>query len=257
MTDQQPKSTTRHVCRVKTLQALNSSIYRVELEPDNPQKIHFAAGQYLQIILPQDEKSPFSIASSPRDPATIELDILEVPEHPFSQTLFTLLRQQQPITIELPFGDCYLPDDLSLPAEVPIILVAAGTGFAQMKSMLLEMFARQWPNPIHLYWGNRRASGFYDKGLLKQWHKAHPNFFYHLVVSDAQESCQWLGREGLLYETIHQDFDSLAQCRLCISGSPTMVYATLDELKKHGLNEDFTYSDVFSYAPRSPKSRHV
>lgn len=241
----------RYNCHVKSFTAANSSIYCVELEPENPKQISFAAGQYLQIILPNGEASAFSIASSPRRPDLIELNILELPEQTSSQGVFELLRSGDPVTIEMPLGDCYLPDDLGLHPTVPIILVAAGTGFAQMKSMLHEMFARKLPNPIHLYWGNRQADGFYHTDLLEAWHREHPNFFYHMVVSDAHESCQWLGREGLLYETIHQDFDSLEECRLCISGSPTMVYATLDELIKHGLKEEYTYSDVFSYAPRS------
>lgn len=243
----------RHTCHIKSFKPANSTIYCVELEPEHPKQVSFAAGQYLEIMLPGGEANAFSIASSPRDTRIIELNILEIPDQPSSQTLFALLRGKDPINVELPLGDCYLPEDLSLHPDVPIILVAAGTGFAQMKSMLHEMFARQLPNPIHLYWGNRRAAGFYHTEQLEQWQREHSNFHYHLVVSDAQESCQWLGREGLLYETIHQDFDSLEPCRLCISGSPTMVYATLDELVKHGLKEEFTYSDVFSYAPRSKK----
>jgi len=241
----------RHNCLVKSCTAANSNIYCIELEPEHPSQVSFAAGQYLQILLPEGEASAFSIASSPRETDRLELNILQVPEQKSSQQLFALLRRGQFISVELPLGDCYLPDDLKLHPTVPIVLVAAGTGFAQMKSMLHEIFSRQLSNPVHLYWGNRQASGFYHLDQLKAWHSAHPNFFYHLVVSDAQESCQWLGREGLLYQTIHQDFESLEECRLCISGSPTMVYATLDELAKHDLKEEHTYSDVFSYAPRN------
>ncbi|MCF7982656.1 MAG: NAD(P)H-flavin reductase [Pseudomonadales bacterium] len=240
----------RHNCLVKSCTAANSTIYCIELEPEFPDQVSFAAGQYLQIYLPGGEASAFSIASSPRRPERLELNILQIPEQASSQALFALLRSDKPISVELPLGDCYLPEDLSLHPEAPIILVAAGTGFAQMKSMLHEIFFRRLPNPVHLYWGNRQAAGFYHTELLQNWHTEHPNFFYHLVVSDAQESCQWLGREGLLYQTIQQDFARLDTCRLCISGSPTMVYATLDELEQHGLNPAHTYSDVFSYAPR-------
>ncbi len=240
----------QHLCTVKSCKAANDSIYCVLLEPEQPQTIEFMAGQYLQIILPGGESSAFSIASSPRTPELIELNILELTEQNSSQRILNYLRSNNPVTIELPMGDCYLPERLEITPEVPIILVAAGTGFAQMKSMLYEIFSRKLSNPVHLYWGNKQASGFYHTDLLQAWHQEHSNFHYHLVVSDAQESCQWLGREGLLYETIHQDFDSLEDCRLCISGSPAMVYATIDELYKHGLKQEHAYSDVFSYAPR-------
>lgn len=243
----------RHTCKVLSFAAANSSIFRIQLQPESPEQVSFAAGQYLQIIMPSGEACSYSIASSPRQPELLELNILETPDQLSAGRVLTLLQSGYPITVELPLGDCYLPDDLSPIPDVPIVLVAAGTGFAQMKSMLLELFARKVPNPVHLYWGNKQAAGFYDKDQLEDWHQLHPNFYYHLVVSDAQESCQWLGREGLLYETIHQDFDSLEDCRLCISGSPNMVYATLDELIKHGLKEDNAYSDVFSYAPRERK----
>ncbi len=240
----------QHRCKVKSFEAANSCIYCVQLQPENPGAVSFMAGQYLQIILPSGEASSFSIASSPRTPELIELNILETPDQASSKRILELLRSEYPINVELPLGDCYLPEQLAITPKVPIILVAAGTGFAQMKSMLYEIFARDLPNPVHLYWGNKQAAGFYHTELLQTWHQKHRNFHYHLVVSDAQESCQWLGREGLLYETIHQDFASLDECRLCISGSPAMVYATIDELFKHGLKEEHTYSDVFSYAPR-------
>lgn len=240
-------------CQVKSVRPANGTIYQVELSPLSSTFPSFAAGQYLQIYLPNGDASAFSIASSPRQKSLLELNILKLPEQQSSLQLFQLLESGHPIDIEMPLGDCYLPDDLQLHPEVPIILVAAGTGFAQMKSMLYELFARGVCNPVHLYWGNRQANGFYQEDLLKDWHRQHPNFIYHLVVSDAQESCQWLGREGLLYETIRHDFSDLKDCRLCISGSPAMVYATLDELAHHGLQEANAYSDVFSYAPRPKK----
>jgi hypothetical protein len=69
----------RHNCLVKSCTAANSNIYCIELEPENPSQVSFAAGQYLQILLPEGEASAFSIASSPRETDRLELNILQVP----------------------------------------------------------------------------------------------------------------------------------------------------------------------------------
>jgi NAD(P)H-flavin reductase len=68
-----------------------------------------------------------------------------------------------------------------------------------------------------------------------------------------EESGQWHGRSGWLYEAILNDHPDLSNCVALISGSVNMVYGTLDQLESKGLNKDRCFSDVFAYAPHPGK----
>jgi CDP-4-dehydro-6-deoxyglucose reductase len=68
------------------------------------------------------------------------------------------------------------------------------------------------------------------------------------VVSDA---CGWKGRCGLLHEAVCEDFPDLKALHVYASGSPAMVYATLDALVAAGMDAHQMRADVFAYAPRS------
>ncbi len=66
-------------------------------------------------------------------------------------------------------------------------------------------------------------------------------------MNDANTS--WQGTTGWLYEKVIAD-NNFRNTLVYVSGSPTMVYGTLDKLEDAGLPRDASYSDVFAYAPR-------
>ena len=237
-------------CKIVSCTPLSASVSRVILCPiNNTQLLSFYAGQHLCIHLPSGETCPFSIASSPRDPSNIELHILSTPEQETSQQVFEALKQPT-INIKPPEGECYLANELRLKANAPLILIAAGTGLAQMQSIIHEMLARKMKNPIYLYRGARKAADLYHSEHIQTWSEEHSNFHYLPVVSEAMESCQWGGREGLLYDAVCADFENFKDAQVFISGSPVMVYATLDVMVLHGLKQGQAHSDTFHYAPR-------
>jgi CDP-4-dehydro-6-deoxyglucose reductase len=73
------------------------------------------------------------------------------------------------------------------------------------------------------------------------------NLYLHRVVSDA---CVWEGRCGLLHEAVSADFADLRPLHVYASGSPSMIYATLDALVEAGMDAQQMRADVFAYAPR-------
>ena len=142
----------------------------------------------------------------------------------------------------MPFGDAHLAD---LP-DGPLVLIAAGTGMAQMHSLIEFCRAAGFVHPVHLYWGVRRPEDFYDLPHWDQWESV-PNLHLHKIVSDL---CGWQGRCGLLHEAVCEDFAELAGLRVYASGSPAMVYGTLDALVATGMDPHQMRADVFAYAPR-------
>jgi CDP-4-dehydro-6-deoxyglucose reductase len=97
-----------------------------------------------------------------------------------------------------------------------------------------------------LYWGVRRPEDFYEIRHWDEW-KSLPNLFLHKVVSDL---CGWEGRCGMLHEAVCEDIADLSGVSVYGSGSPAMIYATLDALVAAGMDAHQMRADVFAYAPR-------
>lgn len=54
----------------------------------------------------------------------------------------------------------------------------------------------------------------------------------------------------MLHEAVREDFADLSSLHVYASGSPAMVYATLDALVEAGMDAHQMRADVFAYAPR-------
>ncbi|HEX5843018.1 MAG TPA: CDP-6-deoxy-delta-3,4-glucoseen reductase, partial [Pseudomonas sp.] len=178
--------------------------------------------------------------SAPHCGRELELHILARDEATLA--LLAQLRATGLARVKMPFGDTHLAE---LP-DAPLVLIAAGTGMAQMHSLIEHCRAAGFAHPVHLYWGARRPEDFYELEHWAQWQQL-PNLFLHQVVSD---QCGWQGRCGLLHEAVREDFADLKALHVYASGSPAMVYATLDALVEAGMDAHQMRADVFAYAPR-------
>lgn len=232
--------------RVIDVKLLNSNVYQVELEVAEQT---FIAGQYLMIALPTGEKVPYSIGSAPEALPKLTLYILVSDDASLAFKVVEHLKQNTTVSLLLPGGDAHI-GRLTTPMNAPLLLIAGGTGFAQMKSLFDHLVQSNYTSDVHFYWGLRTV----DDLFLLDWvqnHGAPSNFHLHLVVNEANAS--WSGRTGWLYEAILEDHHDLSHSHAFISGSVGMVYGTLDKLEEKGFLEANCYADVFAYAPR-PKA---
>jgi len=218
-----------------------ADVFRVLLRTPAGAKTRYHAGQYLRIERDNGQSSAFSIASMPDCGRELELHILA--REPSAQNLLAQLQQKRIARIELPFGNAHLA---KLP-DRPLLLIAAGTGMAQMQSLLGHCLAHGFSHPIYLYWGARQAADFYHLPHWDDWQQAE-NIHLCQVVS---EDSNWQGRRGLLHQAVCEDLGGqLKKLQTHISGSPDMVYATCDALMAAGMAQSQLHADVFSYAPR-------
>ena len=238
-----PEKTTSQVFQVANLQLLSVDVYRVTLQAEAGSVPRYNAGQYLEILV-DGEASAFSIASAPTDQQkSLELHIQKLSGKANSEKLFHALSSGS-VMVKMPSGKCYLE---SIPHK-PLLFIAAGTGFAQMKSMIEFALSSKETRDVHFYWGARSPEGFYMPSLPVHWMATQLK--YHPVVSDATDDEGWNGRQGLLFEAVIDDKEFLMNSEVYISGSPQMVYATYDALVEHGFDAETIHSDVFEYAPR-------
>lgn len=227
-------------CQLIGCDALGGDVYRLRLRTPAGRQPRYYAGQYLLLERQDGEFTAFSLASAPQQGRELELHILARDE--VTQALIVHLQAQGFARIQMPFGDTHLAE---LP-DGPLVLLAAGTGMAQMHSLLEHCRAEGFAHPVHLYWGARTEDDFYQIQQWPQWQQL-PNLFLHKVVSEPGE---WAGRCGLLYEALLADFSDVSALHVYASGSPAMVYGTLDALVEAGMRPQQMRADVFAYAPR-------
>jgi CDP-4-dehydro-6-deoxyglucose reductase len=227
-------------CQLSACDELGGDVWRVRLRAPAGKPPRYHAGQYLMLERENGEKSAFSLASAPHCGRELELHVLV--REASAQSLIDQLQRNRMVRVEMPFGDTHLAE---LP-DGPLVLIAAGTGMAQMHSLIEDCRSRGFKHPVHLYWGVRRPEDFYTIEHWDQWQQL-PNLYLHKVVSDL---CGWEGRCGMLHEAVCEDISDLSGVHVYASGSPAMIYGTLDALVNAGMDAHQMRADVFAYAPR-------
>ena len=232
----------RWSARVLEHDFLAADVRRLTLEKPE-QAPNFYAGQYLQLII-DDQRFPYSIASAPHT------DDLELHIKPTEGSADSLMAEQylneKPAAVDFtyPHGNCYVD---SVP-ECSVILIAAATGVTQMRSIARWLLAQPETPTVSLFWGTLTPQELYLSDELESLAVSDHRFQYYPVVS--QSSSAWSGRQGLVVNAAIEDCEDLSSADIYISGSPTMVYGSLDRLVEQGVNADRVSADVFDYAPR-------
>lgn len=230
--------------KVVDVRSISHDVYQVELQLPGRRELSFHAGQHLSVNLADTDPCYFSIASSP-SAELIELHIQATPEWVSAQKVIDALTSGDDVTVELPHGRACLA---SVP-EKPLILVAAGTGFAQMKSLVDYLQETGYDMPVRLYWGVRRHEDMYLKPLAQKWQEEWGPLTFKQVVGDDEDN-DWAGHHDQLVRTVLASGMDWKNVEVHASGSPTMVYTLMDALVEEGLPQAAFFSDVLEYAPR-------
>src|SRR5882757_3868535 len=168
-------------CRIAQLTPLAPDVMQVFLRLPAVETLKFQPGQYLDILLDGGRRRSFSIASPPHDSDLLELHVRRVPGGGFTERLFGVagipaagvpvaggpLTDGALLRIEGPVGQFTYRRGTS-----PLLMIAGGTGFAPLKSMLrhiLEDSAESGGRDIHFYWGARGPNDIYEESLALAW----------------------------------------------------------------------------------------
>ena len=71
------------------------------------------------------------------------------------------------------------------PGAAPLLMIAGGTGFAPLKSMLRHVLETGIPRDVHLYWGARHVRDLYEEALVLEWVRRYPQLRFTAVLSEA------------------------------------------------------------------------
>jgi NAD(P)H-flavin reductase/ferredoxin len=237
-------SSARKVVNVKVfrLERLTADVVYLHLRFPTGTRGRFKAGQYLEIILNNGERRSFSMANEPQFNDGIELHIRLVPGGYFSEQVVPTLETGKVLQVELPFGDFTFRGE----SQEPAVFVASGTGYAPIRSLILDAFRKKLPRPMTLYWGGRRREDLYMLQEPSLWQDKHAGFRFVPVLSEPDGAGVWSGRIGLVHRAVMDDFVSLAGHHVYACGVPAMVTAArADFLSARALPPSAFFSDVF------------
>ncbi len=232
-------------CRVQQLEKVADDVMIVRLKLPANERLQFLAGQYIDFLLKGGERRSFSMANAPHADELLELHIRQVAGGSFTEHVFGKMKERDILRLEGPLGSFFLRED----SAKPIVLVASGTGFAPIKSIIESSVHRKVTRPMVLYWGARRPKDLYLNALPEKWAREQPHFRYVPVISEARPEDAWTGRTGFVHRAVMQDLPDLSAHQVYACGVPVMVdSARRDFTTLCGLPEDEFYADSFTTA---------
>ena len=161
-TDRARAAINAYVGRIDALERLAEDLIRLTVSLPGGERIDFAAGQYINIVLADGQRRAYSFANAPYDHERIELHVRRIPGGRFTGQVFTEMKVGDTLHFEGPLGGFTLRE-----SERPILFVAGATGFAPVKSIVEDAFHRGLHRPMWLYWGVRRRQDLYLADLAR------------------------------------------------------------------------------------------
>jgi CDP-4-dehydro-6-deoxyglucose reductase len=225
---------------------LAPDVIGLHLQPASEQmRLNWLPGQYLDVLLDDGRRRPFSIANHPEADGTIELHVRHVAGGGFTSWVNDTLKVGDAIRIEGPLGTFVPRED----SERPMIFMAGGTGFAPVKAIVEHFMALGTRRPMRVYWGARQAADIYLRGQAERWAGMAHDLSFQAVISDAQQALASGIRMGFVHEAVLQDHPDLARYDVYMSGPPAMIDAGRKLFIDAKLPEERLYYDSFDYAP--------
>jgi CDP-4-dehydro-6-deoxyglucose reductase len=240
--------------RVAALERLSHDVIGLRLQLPANDVVQFHAGQFIEFILQGGLRRSYSMANAPHtlmqpvpggttSAPMIELHIRHMPGGKFTDMVFGTMKLKDILRIEGPYGSFYLRED----SAKPVILLASGTGFAPVKTLIEHLQFKGITRPVTLYWGGRRPEDLYMDTWVRAQAAVMPSLTYVPVVSNALPEDAWTGRTGFVHQAVLEDFPDLSGHQVYACGAPIVVdSARADYTALAGLPEDEFFADSFT-----------
>ena len=238
--------------RVESIRDLTYDIKEVLLALEG-QEIEFQAGQYVQLVVPpygevaESVQRAYSMSSRPSDRKHVELLIRLVPGGIATTWVHKYLKQGQQVEVVGAFGEFHIHD-----TPAAMICVAGGSGMAPFKSMLYHMNETgAFPEKeIWYFFGARSLRDMFYLDEMRELSARWPRFHFVAALSEPKPEDNWTGETGLITDVLDRylqgkvDAGKGLEGYLC--GSPGMINACINVMKKNGMGEDKIYFDKFA-----------
>ncbi|GAB4300142.1 MAG: NADH:ubiquinone reductase (Na(+)-transporting) subunit F [Desulfuromonadia bacterium] len=271
-------------CRVRSNRNCATFIKELVLELPENETVNFRAGGYIQIQAPphvveyrnfdidppyrpdwdrlnlwrlrsvvtEPVQRAYSMANYPDEKGIIMLNVRiatpppslpDAPPGQMSSWIFSLKTGDR-VTISGPYGEFFAKE-----TTAEMIFIGGGAGMAPMRSHIFDQLQRIHSSRTISFWYGARSlrEAFYveDFDMLAL---QHPNFSWHLVLSDPQPEDRWEGPVGFVHQYLYdhylKDHPAPEECEYYLCGPPMMIRAVVELLDSLGVDrENILYDD--------------
>jgi Na+-transporting NADH:ubiquinone oxidoreductase subunit F len=261
-----------------------SFIKELRLKLDPGQEMDFETGSYVQIDIPEYERSyreiyvgetykkvwdrfdfwglkargeepvyrAYSMANTPAEDelrftirvATPPPGAADIPPGVASSYLFTLKPGDQ-LSLSGPYGDFFVKD-----TQREMCFIGGGAGMAPLRAHIFHNLLTENTNRKITFWYGARSKSemFYDEEF-KELEEKFENFSYHVALSDPQPEDQWDGLVGFIHQVAYDEYlnnhPDPAEIEYYLCGPPMMLTAVQTMLDSLGVDPEMIAFDDF------------
>jgi Na+-transporting NADH:ubiquinone oxidoreductase subunit F len=274
------------LCKVRSNDSVATFIKELVLELPQGEALDFRAGGYIVIecpphhvqfrdfdIAPQyrpdwdrynlwryasQAKEPlsraYSMASFPLEREIIMLNVRiatpppqsedTVPPGIMSSYIFSL-KPGDTVTVSGPFGEF-----LARETDAEMVFVGGGAGMAPMRSHIFDQLVRlKSRRRITFWYGARSRREIFYQEDFDRLQREHPNFRWHVALSEPQPEDAWTGFTGFIHKVLHDEYlgrhPAPEACEYYLCGPPLMTNAVIGMLEDMGVERDSILMDDF------------
>lgn len=202
-------------------QDLTNDVYSATFS--KPKGFDFIAGQYIQFLIPKENKivpKSFSIASTP-DEEKLEFCIKKYPEGVASEYIYDFTHEDE-IKIRGPLGRFNLQESPN-----PHNFIATGVGIAPTMSMIKQQLKQDKNADVNLLFGLRHEEDIFWTNRLNSMKNNYRNFSYQITLS--QPKTKWRQLTGRVTKHLNKLKN---QANFYICGNRDMVKDVRKQLKQ-------------------------
>ena len=231
---------------------MTDKIVKLRFELPEGETINFKPGQFMQIKTePYDGGDDFdgcdeevfraySVASSIKDTKHVEF-LIGYTMGICSTYVHKVLNVGDKVLINGPYGDFYYHDDDS----EEILLIAAGTGFAPIRSILNHMRDNDIKKKARFYFGARTPEDLFLVDEMKQFEEDLYDFKFMPTLSRTTPEHNWEGDTGRVNNSIDKYVNEDTTYTAYLCGSPRMIEGIVKSLGEKKVPEDRIFYDEF------------
>ena len=274
----------KYTATVVSNENVASFIKELRLKLDTGQKMDFITGSYVQIDIPEYERSyreiqvgetykkvwdrfdfwglkargeepvyrAYSMANTPAEEelrftirvATPPPGATDIPPGVASSYLFTL-KPGDRVSLSGPYGDFFVKD-----TQREMCFIGGGAGMAPLRAHIFHnLLTEKTDRKITFWYGARSKSEMFYDEEFKELEKNYENFSYNVALSDPQPEDKWDGLVGFIHQVAYDEYldnhPDPAEIEYYLCGPPLMLSAVETMLDSLGVETEMIAFDDF------------
>lgn len=194
----------------------------------------------------------YSMANHPAEGRRVMLNVRIAPPPPHSDAppgiassyIFSL-KPGDTVWLSGPFGEFFAKD-----TDREMVYIGGGAGMAPLRSHIMDLLdTKNSQRKISYWYGARSLRELFYEQDFRRLEKEHPNFTFHVALSEPQPEDHWEGLSGFIHKVVHdqylKDHDDPGEVEFYLCGPPPMIAAVNDMLFNLGVDKEQIAYDEF------------